>query len=80
MYRLIFRTTLPRPTEEMKACLHNPNEPVGDWFPYKEYIVLRAYGYEEEPYKLPFFLTKRTFSLEFLRERLYVESEIFLEQ
>ena len=40
--------------------------------------MLRAYGFEEEPYKLPVFLTKRTFSLELLRQILYVESEIFL--
>lgn len=30
IYRLIFGTTLPRLTEEMKACLHNSNEPVAD--------------------------------------------------
>lgn len=52
VYRLIFGTTFPRITEEMKACLHNSNELVGDWFLYKECIVLRIYGFEEEPYKL----------------------------
>ena len=35
VYRLKFGTTLPRLTKEMKACLHNSNEPVGDWFLYK---------------------------------------------
>ena len=63
VYKLISGTTLPRMSEEMKACLQNPNEPVGDWFLYKEYTVLRAYGFEEEPYKLPVFLTNRTFAL-----------------
>ena len=40
--------------------------------------MLRIYGFEEEPYRLPVFLTKITFSLEFLRHRLHVESELFL--
>ena len=30
IYKLIFGTTLPRMTEEMKAYLWNSNEPVGD--------------------------------------------------
>jgi hypothetical protein len=30
IYRLIFGTTLPTLTEEMKAYLQNSNEPVGD--------------------------------------------------
>ena len=34
----------------------------------------------EEPYKLPTFLTKRMFVFELLRQRLYVESELFLKQ
>ena len=61
----------------MKSYLQNSNESVGVWFLYKEYIVLRVYGFEEEPYRLPVFLTKRIFRLEFLRQRLHVENEIF---
>ena len=56
IYKLIFGTTLPRITEEMKAYLQNSNEPVGDW-----YIVLRVYGFEEEPYILSVFLQKEIF-------------------
>ena len=80
IYKLIFGTTLPRITEEMKAYLQNSNEPVAYWFIYKEYTSLMIYGFEEEPYRLPVFLTKKTFALEFLRQRLHVESEIFLKQ
>lgn len=40
--------------------------------------MLRVYGFEEEPYKLLVFLTKRTSSLDFLWKRLHVESELFL--
>ena len=66
IYKLIFGITLPRMTEEMKAYMQNSNEPVGDWFLYKYFIVLRVYGFEDEPYRLPVFLTKRIFVLEFL--------------
>ena len=34
VYKLISGTTLPRLMEEMKVCLHNHNEPVGDYFLY----------------------------------------------
>ena len=46
-------------TEEMKVYMHNSNETVGDWFLYKEFTVLRVYGFEDEPYRLPVFLTKK---------------------
>ena len=78
IYKLIFGTTLPRITKEMKAYLQNSNEPVGNWFLYKEYTMLRICVFEEEHYRLPVFLTKSTFSLEFLRQRLHVESDLFL--
>ena len=64
----------------MKIHMQHSSEPVGDWFLYEDYIVLRVYGFMEEPYKLPAFLTKIIFVLEFLRQRLYVESELFLKR
>ena len=67
VYKLIFGTTLPRMTEEMKICMQNSNEPARDWFLYKENTMLRIYGFIEETYKHPAFLTKRIFVLEFLR-------------
>ena len=78
IYNLIFGITLPRMIEEMKAYLQNSNEPVEDWILYKDFIVLRVYGFEDECYRLPVFLTKKIFVLEFLRQRMQVESEIFL--
>ena len=76
--KMIFGISLPRMTEEMKVYMHNSNEPIGDWFLYKYFTVLRVYGFEDEPHGLPVFLTKSAFVLEFLRQRLWVESEIFL--
>lgn len=67
IYKLIFGITLPRMTDEMKAYLQNSNEPVRDWFLYNDFTVLRIYGFEDEPYRLPVFLTNSTFVLEFLR-------------
>ena len=51
---------------------------MGDWFIYKDFTVLRIYGFTDAPYKLLAFLTSRFFSLEFIRQRLYVEREHFL--
>ena len=78
IYKLFFGTSLPRMTEEIKAYQQNSNELVGDWFLYKEFTLLRVYGFENEPYRLLVFLTKRIFVVEFLRQRVHVESEIFL--
>ena len=78
IWMLIFGSSLPRMMEEMKAYLQKSNELVGDWFLYKEFTILRIYGFENEPYRLPLFLTKRIFVQEFLRQRLHVESEMFL--
>ena len=45
VYRLIFGNSLPRMTEEMISYLLNSNAQVGDWFLYKEFKVLRIYGF-----------------------------------
>ena len=38
---------------------------------YPDYKVIKVYGLEEQPYRLPTFLTPRIFSLEVLRQRLH---------
>lgn len=63
LHKLIFGISLRRMTEEMKVYMQNSNELVGDWFLFKEFTVLRIYGFEDEPYRLPFFLTKTIFVL-----------------
>jgi hypothetical protein len=37
---------------------------VGDWYISENYIVIRVYGFESQPYRLPIFLTHRIFALE----------------
>jgi hypothetical protein len=53
-------------------------EPVGDWLCYQNSTIIRVYGFEGEPYKLPNFLTRRIFVLEFLRQRLTAENDMFV--
>jgi hypothetical protein len=67
LHKLIFGISLLRMTKEMKVYMQNSNEPVGDWFLYQEFTVLRVSGFEDKPYRLQVFLTKRIFVLEFLR-------------
>ena len=62
----------------MKVKLQMSVEPTGDWFLHMNFTMLKIYGFKEEPYKLPSFLTPRLFALEFLRQRLFVEKEHFL--
>ena len=53
-------------------------EPVGDWFCFEDYTLIRIYGFEGEPFRLPKFTTRRLFALEFLRQRLAAEKEKFV--
>ena len=78
MYKLLFDDVLPRVLEEMKLMLESSSEDrIGDWFLYKDFTILRVYGFTGEPYKLPVFLTPRIFALEFIRKRLCAEEENF---
>ena len=56
----------------MQNCLHPPTEDqIGDWFLFQDYNVIRVYGSEEKPYRLPTFLTHRIFAPKVLRQRLH---------
>lgn len=44
---------------------------IGDWFLYQNYTIIKIYGSEEQPYRLPSLLTPRIFSLEVLRQKLH---------
>ena len=67
LYNLIFGSSMPRIGEDLKLLLQNPVEPVGDWFCFEDYTLIRIYGFEGEPFRLPKFTTRRLFALEFLR-------------
>ena len=55
----------------------SPEDRIGDWFLYKDFTVLRIYGFTREPYRLSAFLTPRIFALEYMRQRLHAEEEHF---
>ena len=78
IYRLIFGMPMHRIGEELKAILQNPRGLVGDWFCFGDYTLLRVYGFEGEPFRLPKFIGKRLFALEFLRQRLAAENDNFI--
>ena len=68
IYKLLFDDVLPRVLENMRLMLHySLEDKIGDWFLYKEFTVLRIYGFTGEPYMLLAFLTPRIFALEFMR-------------
>ena len=78
IYKIIFGSMMPRIIEDLKLLLHNPTQLIGGLFCYQDSIVIKVYGFEGKPYKLPKFLTRRLFVLEFLRQRLSVENENFI--
>ena len=68
---MLFDEDLPRVLDEMKCLMQSsPEDRVGDWFLYRDYTVLRIYGFTDQPYRLPAFLTPRIFALEFMRQKL----------
>ena len=69
---------MPRIGADLKALLQGPVEPVGDWFCFVDYKLVRVYGFEGEPFKLPKFTNRRLFALEFLRKRLISENDNFI--
>ena len=74
VYIILFDENLPRVLNEIKSTLQPSTEICsGDRFLYKEFFVVRVYGYTGEPYKLSAFLTPRIFALEFIRQRLCSE-------
>lgn len=79
IYNLIFGSTMPTIQDDFKLLLQNPVELVGDWFCYQDFTILRFYVFEGEPNKLPMFLTRRIFVLEFLRQILTADNDIFVQ-
>ena len=78
LHKLIFGSFMPRISEDLKLLLQNLVETIGYWFCFKDYTVIRIYGFEGEPFRLPKFTSRRLFALEYLRQRLNVEDDNFL--
>ena len=70
-YYLFSKVELPRVLEEMRNKLKLSQEPIGDWFLFKDHTIIRVYGFTGEPYILHAFMTSRLFDLEYIRHRLF---------
>ena len=78
IYKLLFDDVFPMVLEDMRLMLQSSSEDKKwDWFLYKEFTIVRVYGFTGEPYRLPAFFTPRIFALEFMRQRLCAEEEHF---
>ena len=63
-------TTPPaRISAEMQKILHLSKEyNIGDWYFYQNHTVIRIYGYELAPCRLPKYVPMRLFALEYYRK------------
>ena len=77
LYKLIFGSSMLRIGEDLKLLLQGPVETIGHWFCFEDYTLIRVYGFEGEPFRLPNFTTRRFFAVEFLKKRLATENEFF---
>ena len=65
---LLFDVSYPRVTLELQECLHPPTKDwIGDWFLFENYTMIRVYGFDKPPYRLPAYLTPRIFAMEIIR-------------
>lgn len=59
----------PRLTAEMQRILHlSKGYNIGDWYFYQNHTVIRIYGCELAPYRLPKYVPMRLFALEYYRQ------------
>ena len=66
---LLQSSPLPRLTDEMQKILQlSKNYSIGDWYFYQDHTVIRGYGCELAPYKLPKYVPMRLFALEYFRQ------------
>lgn len=71
LFTLIHDGPPPRVIPEMDHELQcTPQLATGDWFLYEDHTIIRVYGFEGTPFKLPAFITPRILALEFLRQKL----------
>ena len=58
LYTLMHGETPPRIFGEcMKLIQQAPNVKVGEWYIFKDHTIIRVYGAEVKPYKIPIYLT-----------------------
>lgn len=66
---LLLSSPSPRLTDEMQRILQlSKVYSIGDWYFYQNHTVIRIYGCELAPYRLPMYVPMRLFSLEYFRQ------------
>ena len=66
---LLLGTPPPRLTDEMQKILQlSKAYSIGDWYFYQHHTVIRMYGCELAPYRLPRYVPMRLFALEYFRQ------------
>ena len=66
---LLLSSPPPRLTDEMQKILQlSKNYSIGDWYFYQHHTVIRIYGCELAPYRLPRYVPMRLFALEYYRQ------------
>jgi hypothetical protein len=66
---LLMRSPPPRiSTEIQKALQLSKKYKIGDWYLYEDHTVIRVYGCELCPYRLPKYVPMRLFALEYYRQ------------
>ena len=45
---------------------------IGDWLLFEKHTIIRFYGFEEEPFLFPTFLTPRIYALEYIRKSFFL--------
>jgi hypothetical protein len=79
IYSLIFGSDPSRVLEEMKILLQPSLENMmGDWMLFTRSTMIWVYRCQEVPHLLLVILTPRIFALEFIRQRVILETEHFL--
>lgn len=69
------RTPPPRLTHDMKKILQlSKNYRIGDWYFYQNHTILRIYGCEICPYRLPRYVPMRLSALEYFRQ--FINSDL----
>lgn len=66
---LLLGSPPPRLTDEMQRILQlSKTYNIGDWYIYQHHTVIRIYGCELAPYRLPRYVPMRLFALEYFRK------------
>jgi hypothetical protein len=77
---VLFDSTPPRIFLELRFKLLqlSLDTSIGVWHIFENHTILRVYGFEEEPYMLPIFLTPRIYALEYIRKRFEYDHKHFV--